>query len=72
MLPSSGVQLLKENKQNSPPVPLSVVGIAVATQVASVGVVPVVTVGIGSCYVSHNGVVGDLVRHEGAVVGVRS
>jgi len=40
-------------------------------EVASVGVA-VVAVSIGSGHVGHNGVVGDLVGHEGAVVGVRS
>jgi len=40
-------------------------------EVASVGVA-VVAVGIGSGHVGDNRVVGDLVRHEGAVVGVRS
>jgi len=40
-------------------------------EVASVGVA-VVAVGIGSGHVGDNRVVGDLVGHEGAVVGVRS
>ena len=68
MLPSLGVQLLEKKTEQSIR-PLSEVGVAVVAEVASVGVA-VVAVGIGSGHVGHNGVVGDLVRHEGAVVGV--
>jgi len=60
------------DKENRMSLPLSVVGVAVAAEVASVGVMAVVAVGIGGGHMGHNGVVGDLVGHKGAVVGVRS
>ena len=55
---------------------LTKVGVAVVAEVASVGVAVVakVTVAVsnGSGNMGNNGVVGDLVRDEGAVVGIRS
>ena len=55
---------------------LTKVGVAVVAKVASVGVAVVAKVAVavsnGSGHVGNNGVVGDLVGDEGAVVGVRS
>ena len=55
---------------------LTKVRVAVVAEVASVGVAVVakVTVAVsnGSGNMGNNGVVGDLVRDEGAVVGIRS
>ena len=80
MLPRSGVQLLEgkkhgteEKKQGAEEKKqgfgLTEVGIAVVAKVASVGVA-VVPVGNRGSNVCNGGVEGELVRHEGAVVGV--
>ena len=80
MLPRSGVQLHEEKKQgaeekNWAPMKkkqgfgLTEVWVAVVAKVASVGVA-VVPVSHRGSNVCNGGVEGQLVRHEGAVVGV--